>query len=97
MMQLFAIVYSTMIKSNAFLCENEIGVYPIILFSFMIEAGNYMFNVNNRSTRTRCGMSSKLTIKTPKRRHCRRSGVIIVNFEYISHLVLVFLLLTLSK
>ena len=29
---------------------------------------------------------SKLTIKTPKRRHRRRSGVIIVNFEHISQL-----------
>ena len=29
---------------------------------------------------------SKLTIKTPKRRHWRRFGVFIVNFEYISHL-----------
>ena len=27
----------------------------------------------------------------------RRSGIFIVNFEHISHLVLVFLLLTLSK
>ena len=30
-------------------------------------------------------------------RHWRRSGIFIVNFEHISHLVLVFLLLTLSK
>ena len=29
-------------------------------------------------------------------RHWRRSGIFIVNFEHISHLVLVFLLLTLS-
>ena len=29
---------------------------------------------------------SKLTIKTPKRRHWRRFGVFIVNFEHISHL-----------
>ena len=29
--------------------------------------------------------------------HWRRSGVFIVNFEHISHLVLVFLLLTLYK
>ena len=35
-------------------------------------------------------------IKTPKRRHCRRTGVFIVNFEHISHLVLVFLLLSLN-
>ena len=40
---------------------------------------------------------SKVTIKTPERRHRRHSGVFIVNFEHISHLVLVFLLLTLSR
>ena len=60
-------------------------------------AGNYMFKVNNRNTRTRCEICSKLTIKTPERRQWRRSGVFIVNFEHISHLVLVFLLLTLSR
>ena len=57
-------------------------------------AGNYMFKVNNRNNRTRCEICSKLTIKTPERQ--RRSGVFIVNFEYMSHLVLVFLLLTLN-
>ena len=42
----------------------------------------------------RCEICSKLTIKTPERhqRHC--SGVFIVNFEHISHLFLVLLLLT---
>ena len=30
----------------------------------------------------------KLTIKTPQQSHSRRSGVFIVNFEHISHLVL---------
>ena len=49
------------------------------------------------NTRTRCEMSSKLTIKTPERRQWPCSGVFIVNFEDISHLVLVFLLLTLSR
>ena len=41
----------------------------------------------------------KLTVKTQERRHWRRlrSGVVIVNFEHISHLVLLFLLLTLNK
>ena len=48
-------------------------------------------------TRTRCEICSKLTIKLPERRHWRRSGVFIVNFEHISHLVLVFLLLTLNR
>ena len=60
-------------------------------------AGNYLFKVNNKNTRTRCEICSKLTVKTPERRHCRRSGVFIVNFEHISHFVLVFLLLTLSR
>ena len=60
-------------------------------------AGNYMFKFNNRNTRTRCEICSKLTIKTPERRQWRRSGVFIVNFEHISHLVLAFLLLTLSR
>ena len=32
-----------------------------------------------------------LTIKTPERRHCRRFGVLNVNFEHILHLLLVFL------
>ena len=52
-----------------------------------------MLKVNNRKTRTRCQICSKLTIKIPER---RRSGNFIVNFEHISHLVLVFLLLTLN-
>ena len=39
------------------------------------------FKVNKRNTRTRCEICSKLTIKTS---------------EHISHLVLVFLLLTLN-
>ena len=56
-----------------------------------------MLKVNNRNTRARREISSKLTIKTPKRRHWRRSGVFIDNFEEISHLVLVLLFLTLSK
>ena len=60
-------------------------------------ACNYMFKVNSRNTRTRCEIYSELTIKTPEWHHCRRSGVFIVNFEHISHLLLVLLLLTLSR
>ena len=55
-----------------------------------------MFKVNNRNTRARSEICSKLTIKTPARHHWRRSGVFIVNFEHISHLAVVFLLLTLN-
>ena len=53
-----------------------------------------MFKVTNRNTRTRCEIYSKLTIKIPERRHWCRSGIFVVNFEHISHLVLVYLLLT---
>ena len=35
-------------------------------------AGTYMFKVNNRNPRTKCKICSKLTIKTPERRHWRR-------------------------
>ena len=56
-----------------------------------------MFKVNNKISRTRCEICPKLTIKTPERRHYPLSGVFIVNFEQISHLVLLFLLLTFSR
>ena len=39
----------------------------------------------------------KIIIKTQERRQRRRSGVFTVNFEHISHLCLVLLLLTLNK
>ena len=50
------------------------GVFP---------AGIYLFKVNNRNTRTRCEISSKLAIKTPERRQSHRSGFLIVKFEHI--------------
>ena len=53
----------------------------------------YLLKVNNRNIRARCEICSKLTIKTPERRHWCRFDFFIVNFEHISHLVLVFLLL----
>ena len=39
---------------------------------------------------------SKLTMKTLERRHWRHFGVFNVDFELISHLFLMFLLLTLT-
>ena len=58
--------------------------------------GICLLKVNNRSIRRRCEICSKLTIQTPKRRQWCRSGVFIVNFEHISALFLVLLLLTLN-
>ena len=64
-------------------------------WSTMSSAGICLFKVNSGNTRTICGICSKLTIKTPEWRHWRRSGVFIVNFKRVWHIVLVFPLLTL--
>ena len=58
-------------------------------------AGIYLLKVNNRNTRTKCDMfkvNNKDTQMTPMA--C--SGAFIVNFEHISDLALMFLLLTLN-
>ena len=65
--------------------------------SLVIPGGIYLFEVNNGNTRAMCEISSKLTIKTPEQHLWRRLCVFIINFEQISHIVLVFPLLTLNK
>ena len=59
-----------------------------------ISVGIYLLKVNNRNTRPRREICSKLTIKTPG--YVTGSGVFIVNSEHISQLVLMFLLFTLN-
>ena len=56
----------------------------------------YLLKVNIRNIRRKCEICSKLTIKKPEQRQCL-SGVLIDNFEHVSHLALVFLLLTLKN
>ena len=63
-------------------------------FCQSILANIYLLKVSNRNTTRRCEICSKLTTKTPDRRKRRRSDVFIVNFEYISHIFVVHLLLT---
>ena len=49
-------------------------------------AGIYLLKVNNRNTGTRCEICSKLTIKTPERRHWRFKpccSASVVNFEHV--------------
>ena len=58
--------------------------------------GIYLLKVNNRNTRTRCDICSKLTIKFIVNFIVNFENFI-VNFEHISHLVLVLLLLTLNR
>ena len=57
----------------------------------LFPANIYLLKVSIIDTRKRWEIWSKLTIKTPDH------GVFIVNFEHISYLFLVFLLLTLNK
>ena len=56
------------------------------LFPIYIPVGIYMFKVNNKNTRTRCEICSKLTIKTPWTcfTPCSCSSVSIVNFEKVN-------------
>ena len=54
-------------------------------------------NSKTETLETECKICSKLTIKTLERHHLRRSGISIVNFEHISHLLLVSLFLIFNK
>ena len=76
--------------------ENVSPFLGSINLRYPLPAVIYLLKVNNKNTRTKCEICSKLTIKTPERRHWRRFGVFIVNFEHISHLFQVFPLLTLN-
>ena len=69
----------------------------LVLVEHTLQANIYLFKVSNRNTRKSCEIYTTLTIKTPERGQLYRSGVFIVNFEHISHLFLLFLLLTLHE
>ena len=43
--------------------------------------GIYLLKVNNRNSRTRCEICSKLTIETPEQCHVRRSGVLLLTLN----------------
>ena len=57
----------------------------------------YLFKFINRNTKKGFQIYLMLTIKTQEGRHWRRSKVFIVKFEQISHIFLMFLLLTLNR
>ena len=80
----------------------DLGKESITIFSRSTFPGNiYLFKVNKRKHRKKCEIWSKLTMKT-QRRQTKISYPLIrillfVNFEHISHLFLVFLLLILNN
>ena len=70
--------------------NSDVASFVVYSVQSIFPAGNYMFKVSNKNTRTRCENMFKVNNKDT----WRRSGVFIVNFEHISHLALVFLLFT---
>ena len=66
-------------------------------FENIYPANNLLFNFNNRKTGKRSKICSNLTINTRRQRHWHYSGIFIVSFEHILHLLPVFLLLTLIR
>ena len=84
----------TTLQSYYLICHTHL--LPILLLYWLTKhlADMYLLRVNNRNTKTRCEICSKLTIKTPERCCWHRSSVFIVNFEDISHPILAFLFLT---
>ena len=61
------------------------------VFQIQVPANTFLLQVNNRN-RKDCEIF-ELTVNTPE----RPSGVFIVNFEYTSYILLVFLSLTLNR
>ena len=58
------VLFQSQWKKHRFPWKMILGIFRIAL-----PAGIYLLKVNNRSTRTTCEICSKLTIKTPERRH----------------------------
>ena len=48
--------------------ENNLELDILVTITEPFSVGIYLLKVNNRNTRTRCEICSKLTIKTPERR-----------------------------
>ena len=57
-------------------------------------AATYLLKVSNGNTRSMYKICSKLIVKKPQRHRWRHSGVFMVSFEHISHVLPVSLLLT---
>ena len=81
--------------------ESNILVSLMCSMRTVFPANIYLFKVINRKTRKRFEIFHtffwELKIKTPERCQWRRSIVFLIDFEYISYLFLVFLLVTFSK
>ena len=69
---------------NVNLEKNNWWFFVIIFAVYLAKVS--LLKLNNRKTRKRCEICTKLTIKTPKRRHWRRSSDFVVNiWTYFTH------------
>ena len=95
---LFFIIYSVLLPSVSMFSTELLTFKSFLLyvFSLVFPPNIYLLKVNNRIIRLVSNICSKSTIKTPEQIYWRRSGVF-TNSEQISHMVLVFTLLTLNK
>ena len=75
-------------RSASWLLATILGLVQV---NYTSQACIYLFKASNGNTKR-----NLLTIKTPERRHCRRSNVFTVSFEQIFNLVLMFSLLILK-
>ena len=82
---LWLLIYLNMIYLNMVYLKWCISKKKNETFLWSIPVNIYLFKVNNRNIRKKCEIFSKLTTKTPERRHWRRCSVFIANFENISH------------
>ena len=64
-----------------FFTDDELFDILVISSIKIFSVAIYLFKVNNGSTRARCEISSKLTIKTPEQRYWRRSGVLLLTLN----------------
>ena len=79
-----------------YVASQVISIWSLHYGNILAPVRIYILKVNNRNTRIRCEICSKLTLKIPEQCQWRRPGIFLVNFEHISHLALVFLLVTLN-
>ena len=63
----------------------------------IVRVSIFFFKATNRNTGKRCKKLATTTTKKTEQRQWGHSGVFIVNFEHISCLFLLFLLVTLNK
>ena len=89
---LMSTTFPTLTKNEAKTLIQNVPAIDIAWILFLaITVGIYLFKDSDRNTITMCEICSKLTIKTTEWRQWRRSVVFIVKFEWISHIVLVLL------